>query len=243
MKMPPLAVMTALGLENPCQRLFWALTQLFGAMAPSPIVAANVANNMPASAANTGLNPVFLKNHVQFPTRSGGFAELKHGYNFNLKLPVNTSLLAAGCDVRQAIGELVVGNPEPLIASAKGSNPVAETSTAQTVEEYAYEQWLLVATDLSTAGEISIPAEGSTTYSLQPHALSQWFFAEDASQDIDNATGAGTFFPQLILKGTLLKKKTIAATSPASESGSSGSCIYTPFKPSNISTFAGWASS
>lgn len=241
--MSPVAAMTSLGLENPAQRLFWALTQIFGAMAPSPLVAANAANNMPASAANVGLNPVFLKNHVQFPSRSGQFIELKHGYDFVLKLPINTSLLSAGCDVRQAIAELVIGNPEPLIASARGSAPVTETSTAQTVEEYAFEQWLLVRTDRASIAEIALPAEGSTTYSVQPHAMSQWIFAEDASQDTDDQTGAGTFFPQLILHGTLLKKKAIAATSPASNSGSGLSPIFTPFKPGNISTFAGWAAS
>lgn len=144
MLLPPLAVRAALKLENPAQRFAWAADQLVSGSHPSPAIAANLARNIPAKAGNAGLLPPYNDKAIQ------GFAESGFGrdpgvnqLSYYVTLPYSEAQLVRGVPLLKCIQPIVAGATNTYVGSVPTDVVAVDSSSATTVEEYCFEQYLL----------------------------------------------------------------------------------------------------
>lgn len=226
MKLPSAADRANLRLDSAAQRLFWATTQLLGAAAPSPAVKATATR--PSQPAKAGIDPNITKKWSGVHWNVGEIREewLK-GYNCTVGMPLNMSLVARGCELRDCVYSLVPDTVscEPLVNMSTVGDPIPDNSTADTLESYIVEQWDLLRIDRDNNPRTV------AQYSFYPHVVwsnENWGWGNSW----ETSAYTGISFPFLTLRYTVLKKPT------ASNYDKSMAVHGTTYNPYSISSYA-----
>ena len=137
MLLPSAQVRAALRLDTPAKRFAWAAEQLYGALFPSPAVAADIGTAVPAKAANAGIlptNPLIEKLSQMVVATQPGLLTAKFYLPFNLaQYHRGVPLLFCVEPIVQAPFNL------PAVANTTGS-PIDDLSPVKTFEQYLLSQ-------------------------------------------------------------------------------------------------------
>lgn len=198
MKLPLSAVRATLKLQNPAQRLFWALSQYEAGLAPSPVVAANPANGIPATPASAGINAPLVKTYPDTSLLDFDFLERTKLYEFRIDILVNNALVARGIAIEKCLQETSSYIIQPFAGIVPAELPDAvDESTATTLEQYIYEQWLALKADRD-ANPVTISGAN-----FVPHSSTQIVRAWNS------ASFASVHTSRISLTGNILKKQTL----------------------------------
>jgi hypothetical protein len=199
MKLPLSAVRAALKLQSPAQRLYWALCQYESGLNPTPAVVANLANGVPANPAGLGLDVSITKNFVDVAnTVYFSLNEQPKHYDFQIEMLLNNDLLARGLDISKCFRETSLDLIQPYAGVIPADLAAAvDASTATTLEQYIYENWLALKAD-RTNNPITIA--GAT---LSAHFFTKTF------EDIYSTDYISSYKASITLFGSLPKRKAL----------------------------------
>lgn len=204
MKLPSLAVRATLKLQNPAQRLYWALSNYESCLLPSPAVVAVPANGIPATAAIPAPEATFAKDFTDRSFLNFSLSEQPKYYNFEVGLLLNNAMLARGLEVVKCFRETRLNVTQTYLGTVPGALPAAnDTSTATTLEEYIYEQWLLLQADRAANPLDTGVIGGNSASSLQLTFIkdTRWWGTSDYAQN---------YASKIVIYGSLFKDKAIA---------------------------------
>lgn len=228
MKLPSSTVRAALKLQSPAQRLYWSLTQLFGALPVSPAIAANVAAGIPASTANAGISAALKLLAPGLVNDIGYIEEFRKAYKFFLILPVDVSQVNRGVSMLKSIRELTVDAVEtPLWTIPSTGNSIDDNSTATTIEQYIYEQFMLTSDDWAN-NPVTISDYGDN-FNPDGFVIQQQINGHAASY-FNNSNKTYNLLPNIVLTGHILKDPTSSAFND----------VVTQVSPFNVRSFAGY---
>jgi hypothetical protein len=228
MLLPSAPVRAALKLNDSAQRLYWALNQLFGALPTTPAVAVNVAAGIPAGIVGKGADG--FKSFPNFPNRAAGHIyEYNKGYNFEIWLPVNVSQFSRGLSLQKSISVSSTDIVETFVGTIPAGDPIADGSASATIEEYIYEQWMLLKSN-RFANSVTL-TEVTDGFMFESHVINPYLFGDEAAWNLGDYSSL--LLPTIQLKGTILKKP--QASNIGNNYGDPSSVI--PWNVCDFSTF------
>jgi hypothetical protein len=143
MLLPNSTVRASYKLQNPAQRLMWASNQLISGLYPLPIATIAAPNANQSHPPRKGINPLFAellsKNSIKDEISDSTYAYARFW------LPYDIANASRGVGIQQCIRSLSDDAILPnLYTTPVVGEPVLDNSTATTIEQYIYEQAMLL---------------------------------------------------------------------------------------------------